>query len=74
MLIDEKRGHIATDAKKIMDNFMELQLITITAHSVLIVNCYLQHAVAFWFATEIILYHMYLILHGQRLLDAFSFV
>lgn len=73
--MDECHKHVnsTADAKMMMAHFMEMKLISLSAHSVFVGQGYFQNACASWSGTESIRYYMYLIRHGHRLLDAVAF-
>lgn len=61
-----KNVDIQTEEKRVIDNFMELKLLIISAQSVFVGHGCLQHVVTAWIGTPSILYHICLILQGHE--------
>lgn len=61
-----------TEEKRVNASLMEIQLVTMRAQSIFVGHGYLKHATTVWSGTQSILYHMYLISQGQKLMVAVS--
>lgn len=71
--ISYRQVNLTLESKRMMAHVMEMTLMTITPHSVFIIQRYVQNSIAGLSGTESIRYYMYLLHEDQKLMDAIAF-